>query len=475
MKKLVVLFTLFFSFQFSYSSSILGGEFTWDCIGQDSFMITLSLYNDCNGDKPGDINIDVYCKDAQKLKTLNIQTPPPVDITATCNNAKTICEDPNSNFPFGMEKYTYQKLMVLDHSLTCCEILLTFQECCRSSNIDNGGAGTVFYTDAMLNRCVIPCDNSPRGSNSPIAIICKDQPIYLCSCMHDFDIGPKGGLLDSSGYELVCPQDTNGNIEYEQLHDYNKPLVFDGFPNADLPLPKGFHIEGRAIRFTPIKVENVIFREKISEYRDGKLIGYLHRDYYVAVIDCPVSSVPQIVSDNFFTSVFPGDTAKIIINSYDLDIEDTLDFWWDLKIPGAIWTQNAYNVKHPTVTISWTPTMDDISPIPYNLVVSVRDDHCPINQKDTRAFQILVKDPNAGLEEDAESDFKIYPNPTSSKINIISQRNIEQIELFDLTGKVLIQKQNIGLKSFQLDVSGFQNGIYFLRLDGVVFQKIVVE
>jgi hypothetical protein len=205
------------------------------------------------------------------------------------------------------------------------------------------------------------------------------------------------------------------------------------------------------------------------------LIGYLHRDYYVAVIDCPTNREPEIKSKSFFASVFPGEQAKIEISTYDPDIEDSLRIRWDAAIPGAVWSENSFRIKHPTATVTWIPTMDDINPIPYNFRVEVLDNHCPIGKNDNRAFQILVKDPNAGLEESSESDFKIYPNPTSSKINIISQRNIEQIELFDLTGKSLFIKHSINSRSFQLDVSKFQKGVYLLKIDGVVFRKVIVE
>jgi hypothetical protein len=49
-------------------------------------------------------------------------------------------------------------------------------------------------------------------------------------------------------------------------------------------------------------------------------------------------------------------------------------------------------------------------------------------------------------------------------LNIISQRNIEQIELFDLTGKVTFYRNIVwNSRSFQLDVSKFQKGVYLLK------------
>lgn len=55
----------------------------------------------------------------------------------------------------------------------------------------------------------------------------------------------------------------------------------------------------------------------------------------------------------------------------------------------------------------------------------------------------------------------IYPNPTSSKININSNFNIKSIELYDVQGRVLVTQ--IG-NSKSLDISDKTNGIYFLKI-----------
>ncbi|WP_445733424.1 T9SS type A sorting domain-containing protein [Mariniflexile sp.] len=54
----------------------------------------------------------------------------------------------------------------------------------------------------------------------------------------------------------------------------------------------------------------------------------------------------------------------------------------------------------------------------------------------------------------------IYPNPTSNYINIKSEITITKIEIFDLLGKQIL---TTGTQN-QLDVSGFQAGIYLIKL-----------
>jgi hypothetical protein len=88
------------------STHIMGSDMTWDCIGQDSFMITLTLYRDCNGIPMDNIaRVTVKCvTTSQTLQTMSIPKPPPVDITPTCDNSCTRCESRGCSFPYGIEK-----------------------------------------------------------------------------------------------------------------------------------------------------------------------------------------------------------------------------------------------------------------------------------------------------------------------------------------------------------------------------------
>ena len=68
--------------------------------------------------------------------------------------------------------------------------------------------------------------------------------------------------------------------------------------------------------------------------------------------------------------------------------------------------------------------------------------------------------------------FNVYPNPALSKITV--QANSKQATLTDLTGKTLLTiKLNNG--QAQIDVSNFDNGIYFLHTDNGQTQKLIIQ
>ena len=71
-----------------------------------------------------------------------------------------------------------------------------------------------------------------------------------------------------------------------------------------------------------------------------------------------------------------------------------------------------------------------------------------------------------------ENNFSVYPNPSSSQINI-SGKNFSNAELFSVDGKkVLHGNQKV------LDVSNISSGIYFLKIiskENILMKKIIIQ
>jgi beta-glucanase (GH16 family) len=65
------------------------------------------------------------------------------------------------------------------------------------------------------------------------------------------------------------------------------------------------------------------------------------------------------------------------------------------------------------------------------------------------------------VAENMLNDLKVYPNPTTTEINISSKLNLDKIELYDITGKLIISKIK-NLKT--LDVNDLKSGFYLLKI-----------
>lgn len=84
--------------------------------------------------------------------------------------------------------------------------------------------------------------------------------------------------------------------------------------------------------------------------------------------------------------------------------------------------------------------------------------------------------PTHGFNAD---NMRIYPNPASDFINITSDKSIiNNIEVVDNAGKVVLNESINNKKETKLDVSNLKSGVYYIRAltsKGMVTEKLVVQ
>ena len=88
---------------------------------------------------------------------------------------------------------------------------------------------------------------------------------------------------------------------------------------------------------------------------------------------------------------------------------------------------------------------------------------------------IIVTDP-VSVGENTISEISVYPNPTSSVINI-SAEGMQNITIMDMTGRVVMSK-DVNTNFETISAEGFAKANYMVRIataDGVVVKNIVVE
>ncbi len=69
----------------------------------------------------------------------------------------------------------------------------------------------------------------------------------------------------------------------------------------------------------------------------------------------------------------------------------------------------------------------------------------------------------------------ISPNPTSSLISIQSENPIENIEIFNVQGISVFRKENINQATIELELSSLSDGLYLIRVNGVLSERIVIH
>lgn len=70
------------------------------------------------------------------------------------------------------------------------------------------------------------------------------------------------------------------------------------------------------------------------------------------------------------------------------------------------------------------------------------------------------------VENNGANDFSIYPNPATSNITIASStnKNVENIKVYSILGKTLINQSANNSSKYELDISNLITGIYFIEV-----------
>lgn len=151
------------------------------------------------------------------------------------------------------------------------------------------------------------------------------------------------------------------------------------------------------------------------------------------------------------------------------------------SLPGAQWTGLGEN-NHPNGGTN--ATMHDYSYdlAPFTNEASIIFRFKFFTDANTNEEGVVIDDLliNGVLSADSFnllSNIAIYPNPSDSIFNIDwNTGDALSIKVFDITGKQIFSKRNIQNNSYQLDLSGYAQGIYLLNLNmngKTATQKIV--
>ena len=78
-----------------------------------------------------------------------------------------------------------------------------------------------------------------------------------------------------------------------------------------------------------------------------------------------------------------------------------------------------------------------------------------------------------------KTNFRIYPNPCSNQLNIISEEKIELIQLYAIDGRLIKQWDGLNSKSIAIDVVGVEQGVYLLMIQDYKgqysFHKLIIQ
>jgi len=375
----------------------MGGELTYECIGNNLYRVRLNFYRDCNG-----IDAPTNCSNGRQFRVRSTQcnanlTPcfglDGVDIvTPLCFGASDRCTNPSAQY--GIQRYRYSAVVNLAAFAGCgTDWLISWDLCCRNNAITslNDPGNRNLYLTATLNNTLTPCNNSPRFLNDPTPFACVGQSVSYNHGFNDVD-------GDSLSFELTPALGANGSvIPYNAGYSFTQPIITAGGANAVQVNP----VTG-TITFVPSIQQFSVVTVRVREWRNGVQIGTYLRDVQFAIIACS-NSLPSVSgvngTGNYSYSVCAGTAFCFTVNSGDANAGQVVTMSWNNGIPAATFT--TAGSPFPVGTLCWTPTVADIGQNLFS--VNAQDNACPLVGLNNFGYSVQVTPPftpsNAGPDQ----------------------------------------------------------------------------
>lgn len=289
MKKIFLFITVFLIINTSIiAGHLLGGEFTYKCLGDNQYEINLSLYRSClcaGGTENCAYFDDTLVINIFKGNQFEYQEL----IVNSVDNAELVCR--NDNPKVCVEKSVGYTFMFSPSSIDE-DYTLTYMRCCRTPNslniADAAETGNTFML-TIPKKDFAKCNSSPTFKNSP--------PIYIKAgerFIYDHSAIDADG--DSLAYELCTPFNYPEELgqpsvmidETPPSPPYNKIKWEESITEKD---PLGSE---SSVLVNPITGQLRIFANTIgqfviaicvSEYRNGEFLSSTMREFQYNIFD----------------------------------------------------------------------------------------------------------------------------------------------------------------------------------------------
>ncbi len=393
--KSLFLLSLFLLSNQIYATNVMGSDITYKCLGNNKYEITLAVYRDCNGLNLANPPLKASCGNNSKNFTLNLYSK--TDVTGL-NPKCQIFSRCSGNYKYGIEEHVFKGVINLD-SLNCCNVTLSISICCRNHTITTGAAGANFYTEAIINKCITPCNSSPSISSKPVFIIPVGENFIFNNNVSDtVDVG------DSLSFKLVNPLSGQGSkITYINNWSAEKPLSYLGFPNnAGFVFPAGFHLDGSTgnISFRPtVKDQITATALEVTEWRKingvTTKVGVTRRDMQIIVIGS--NNKPKATFENVLDEIavckLSGTLCKDIALTRPLGYTDTVELTYEHNLQNISFI-NVGSFSNPVIRVCYTPTIAEVnSNKALKFTIKATTNSCPFKGVAEKTIQWVERPP----------------------------------------------------------------------------------
>ncbi|SDJ94798.1 gliding motility-associated C-terminal domain-containing protein [Catalinimonas alkaloidigena] len=399
------------------ATHIVGGEILMKHLEGDRYELSLNLYFDENKGSLGAIDpyneVGVFrLRDHQFVRSINLQQINWVPVLYT-NEA---CR----NDELSTRHYLYRTEIELDPAVYNDPMgyYFSWERCCRNEGIVNiytpEAVGQAFY----LEFSVVDDAQRPLYNTSPQLF----PPVSDYACLGSefyFDFSGRDPDGDSLVYSLAVPK--KGSTETGAPR-HSAPI---SGPYAEVDWKPGFSREVQIMGTPPLSVDSLtgllrvtasrlglhVFAVKCEEFRAGRKIGEVHREFQMLVLDCLPNQPPAgtVIDPETGVAYQTGDTIHLTdvqrcvqVIAADPDTNTRLSVravGVNFQVPRQVARSESREVntpQHPLdsteLSLCFDACLPDLGEEPMIVDVIVQDDGCSVPKTDTVRI-ILTAEP----------------------------------------------------------------------------------
>ena len=437
-----------------FSAHIIGGELTYQCIGNNNYEITLKLYRDCNSQGAF----------FDQIAPVAIYTSSGSVNNRQINKGATYPFPPNSSNPCLISVNQCIEYASYIDTVSLPAIIggytITYQRCCRIPNIANllnsSDQGITLTTSIPSNDS---CNSSPKWDSVLPLAFCVGSPVSIQVQCSDID-------GDSLKYEF-CDL-LHGGGKSNQQGSLNSPapnppapppyasVPFNGTYSTTYPLPTNppltINNSTGVITGTPNLIGQFGLGIKVTEWRNGVPINSIRRDLTVRIVSNCSAIFSQPSNYNAFAA---SGFARFFCSAFD----PNSTYQWQ-ENDGSSWKNIPNGTGYlgaQSDTLEIGIVSNTMNGFLYRCIIT----GC---YNDTSNAALLNVANGIDFEEN-EFQYFIKPNPNSGLFSIqVDQEHIgSSYQILDNLGR-LIDKGIIRELSQDFDLSDKPKGVYRIQV-----------
>ena len=286
--QLVFIIGLFTSINTTDAAHLIGGELTYECLGNNDYTIRLKIYRDCYCTNCADFDNPAYVfiyNSGSLVQNLTLPFPGSTQIPVYINNP-CLAVPPD----ICVEEAIYSANINLPPISGGYD--LVYQRCCRNNTILNilnpQSTGSTYYSK-IPDPALTFCNSNPYYNNFPPIALCVGDTLSFDHSATDID-------GDSLVYELCSPysgaSQTNpmpgpfspppappySFVSFVPPYSITNPL--NGAPQFSIDPQTGL------LYGAPSTIGQFVLGVCVKEYRNGVLFSTNKRDFQFNVVNC---------------------------------------------------------------------------------------------------------------------------------------------------------------------------------------------